>query len=233
MTDVAIDPGPAPAEPVRSRVLHGVKGSVAIAALLLVVWAAFSILRMEVTPTSDDWAFPVVLLFVLALFVQGAIGLAWIFSRNRTVPVASPVSARRAGIASVITFAAVITSVEVPLAPHGHVGTPADSAGPTTVVTAYVKALNAHDNATVAALEDPAFQQHGDPFVRITLLSIDGSGPDQDPDRAGDYGVSIAVDWTWRDLDSSGTTNGRHIWGYILAPTGPHGAWRILDQGVG
>lgn len=112
-----------------------------------------------------------------------------------------------------------------------HVAVPADDASPQDVVRAYVAAVNAKDCSTA---KDLAPSSAGSWCGSATLddLQITGTSDETREGEPSEKVKHVAVQFTLRGGDGS-MTEGRNGWGYLLDKTGPNGAWRIYDQGVG
>jgi hypothetical protein len=128
-----------------------------------------------------------------------------------------------------------------PLPMSYKVAMPPDTASPAEVVATLVTALNAHDAATVNALYAPSHMGgnwtnalHSIRLVKVRkatrLTAADGS-PYW---KAGGVSVDVVINPKWRVLDGSGDgADGPQPYTYILTKSGPHGAWRVVDEGTG
>lgn len=106
---------------------------------------------------------------------------------------------------------------------------PAD-ASPEDVVRAYVRAINAHDCTTARALAAGADAWCG--HSTLDDLRITGTTDRTREGRPTEKVTQVLVEFTLHGGDAS-MGEGRHGWGYLLDRSGPRGAWRIHDQGVG
>ncbi|HET9059828.1 MAG TPA: hypothetical protein VFN61_07895 [Acidimicrobiales bacterium] len=159
----------------------------------------------------------------------------------------SPTAARRVFLAVVFALASVlglgalviggvVWAVEAPLPELSPVAIPPANASPRTVVRAFVAALDRHDRATARALcvgDDPPCQ-FLDYYIRVRITQFLNSYPANN-DGALPRGVSgvyvgVILAGTARD---GGPVGEGGFWGYVLAPIGPHRAWRIVDEGTG
>lgn len=111
----------------------------------------------------------------------------------------------------------------------GHVAVPADDASPQDVVRAYVAAVNAKDCTTAITLAPGDSWCGRARLDELRLTSTTDQTREGNPSRKVKY---VAVQFTLHGGDGS-MPDGPHGWGYLLDRTGPQGAWRIYDQGVG
>lgn len=110
---------------------------------------------------------------------------------------------------------------------------PPDDATPEDVVKAYVEAVHEGDCDTADALsESPPDNWCGS--SDLTGLKI--TDITQEP-RQTETGEGPQIERVWVEFDlvrSDGSMpEGRTMWSYLLDRTGPNGAWRIYDQGLG
>ena len=107
------------------------------------------------------------------------------------------------------------------------------TATPEQVVRAYADAVHAGDCTTAEALvADPSQSWCGN--VDITALTVTGTTQERKATETGD-GPMITRVWvsiTPKGGDGS-MPDGEQPWSYLLDRTGPSGAWRIYDQGLG
>jgi hypothetical protein len=135
---------------------------------------------------------------------------------------------RLAGVAAAGAVVLAVSScarVDVP--------TPPDEATPEQVVRAYADAVHAGDCATAQALVSDRRQSWcGD--TDITALTVTGTTEERRTTESGDGPMirRVWVDLTPRGGDGS-LPDGEVSWSYLLDRTGPNGAWRIYDQGMG
>ena len=113
------------------------------------------------------------------------------------------------------------------------VSRPPDDASPEQVVRAYADAVHAGDCGTAGALvADRSQSWCGD--VDITALTVTGTTQERKATESGDGPMIQRV---WVDLTTVGADaslpDGERQWSYLLDRTGPNGAWRIYDQGMG
>ena len=114
-----------------------------------------------------------------------------------------------------------------------HVPLPPDDATPEQVVRAYADAVRAGDCDTAQALVDDRRQSWcGD--TDITALMVTGTTRERKATESGDGPLiqRVWVNLTQRGGDDS-LPDGEFMWSYLLDRTGPNGAWRIYDQGMG
>jgi hypothetical protein len=109
---------------------------------------------------------------------------------------------------------------------------PSDDAAPEQVVKAYADAVHADDCRTAEALmAKPRLSWCGG--VDITALKVTARTQERKATESGDGPL---IERVWVDLTSRGGVSlpdGDHEWSYLLERTGPNGAWRIYDQGMG
>lgn len=113
------------------------------------------------------------------------------------------------------------------------VSIPPDDASPEQVVRAYADAVHAGDCGTADALvADRSQSWCGN--VDITALTVTGTMQER---RATERGDGPMIQRVWVDLTAEGADaslpDGERQWSYLLVRTGPNGAWRIYDQGMG
>lgn len=132
-----------------------------------------------------------------------------------------------------LTVAAASVCLFLAACASQHVAPPPDDATPEQVVQAYAHAVHAGDCATAAGLVATT-RQTWCGSVDITALQVTRRTQERKATVAGDGPM---VQRVWVDLTSHGGDNslpdGQHLWSYLLDRTGPHGAWRIYDQGLG
>ena len=109
----------------------------------------------------------------------------------------------------------------------------AATATPEQVVRAYADAVHAGDCTTAEALvADPSQSWCGN--VDITALTVTGTTQERKATESGDGPMITRV---WVNLTPKGgdgsLPDGEQQWSYLLDRTGPNGAWRIYDQGMG
>ena len=113
------------------------------------------------------------------------------------------------------------------------VPTPPDEATPEQVVRAYADAVHAGDCDTAQTLvADRSESWCGN--VDITAMTVTGTTQERKSTQSGDGPViqRVWVNLTSRGGDAS-LPDGELKWSYLLDRTGPKGAWRIYDQGMG
>ena len=113
------------------------------------------------------------------------------------------------------------------------VPTPRDDATPEQVVRAYADAVHAgHCDTAQALVNEPDQSWCGD--TDITALTV--TGTTQEP-KATESGDGPMIQRVWVNLTPRGgdetLQDGELMWSYLLDRTGPNGAWRIYDQGMG
>lgn len=129
--------------------------------------------------------------------------------------------------------------------PKPRVGIPPVGASPQEVVTAYIAAINAHDEETGRRLSTPRFarQQEGvqdNQFrnvVEISKLQVGTPVPNGDHESTdgGRYqdAVYVPVTFTLRQREVVSMPDGHTSWGYILVRAAADQPWRINGHGVG
>lgn len=121
--------------------------------------------------------------------------------------------------------AAACSTTRVPMPP--------DDATPEQVVRAYADAVHARDRKTADALVDNQ-RQNWCGSIDITALKV--TTRTQEHKQTGS-GQGPMIERVWVRLTSQGgdvsLPDGDHVWSYLLDRTGPRGAWRIYDQGLG
>jgi len=128
---------------------------------------------------------------------------------------------------------AVIWAVVAPLPQLRSVPLPPSTASPEQVVRTFVAALDAHDQGTARALCVRGTPPCGslDAYVRVGIAQLGAVPPIPLGGQAGAKRVYVPVDLTGRTR--SGERPGEDgVWGYVLSPVGPQGAWRIVDEGA-
>lgn len=110
---------------------------------------------------------------------------------------------------------------------------PSDDATPEQVVQAYADAVHARDCKTADALVSNQ-RQSWCGSIDITALKV--TTRTQEHKEIGS-GQGPMIERVWVRLTSQGgdisLPDGDHVWSYLLDRTGPRGAWRIYDQGLG
>ncbi len=205
-----------------------------LAWLPVVGWIVYEVVLTRLSRSDNSWVMwdMAVLLALFLLTVGVAAG-----SGNRAI-------VRRQVIASLAlalaVLACVVWAVVTPLPQLRAVPLPPLNASPEQVVRTFVAALDQHDHATAEALcARWACTFDDDAWVRIAQLgpvsadnqacvpvSSDGSCSPKG------RGVYVSVQLTGRTRGGELPGEGG-VWGYVLAPIGPMGAWRIVDQGAG
>lgn len=116
---------------------------------------------------------------------------------------------------------------------RANVAVPPDDATPEQVVRAYADAVRAGDCDTAEALVfDRSQSWCGD--TDITSLKV--TATTQEP-KSTESGDGPLIQRVWVNLTPQGgdgsLPEGELMWSYLLDGTGPNGAWRIYDQGMG
>lgn len=110
---------------------------------------------------------------------------------------------------------------------------PAEDATPEQVVRAYANAVHTGDCETAQALVEDR-KQSWCGSVDVTALKVTERTQER---RATESGEGPMIQRVWVDLTSErgdvSLPDGDHKWSFLLDRTGPHGAWRIYDQGMG
>ena len=116
---------------------------------------------------------------------------------------------------------------------RANVPVPPDDATPEQVVRTYADAVHAGDCATARALVADRSQSWCG-GTDITALKVTGTTQERKSTESGDGPViqRVWVDLIPRGGDAS-LPDGELMWSYLLDRTGPNGAWRIYDQGMG
>jgi len=139
---------------------------------------------------------------------------------------------------------AVLGAALSPCGASSHIPVPPSTATPDEVVAALVRAWNAHDSATVAALYDPRLlhlmigEPEGglEPYAQVSLIRmsapVDVSSGDRYGIGAGEQWVGIGTTLDLRGTDGS-QPDGANPVSFDLVRTGPGGAWRVIRQGLG
>ena len=142
---------------------------------------------------------------------------------------------------------AVVCAALGALSPWGassHIPVPPSTATPNAVVAALVRAWNAHDSATVAALYDPRLlhlmigEPEGglQPYARVRLIGmsapVDVPSGDRYGTGAGERWVGIGTILDLQGTDGSQSAGANPV-SFDLVRTGPGGAWRVIRQGLG
>ena len=116
---------------------------------------------------------------------------------------------------------------------RGSVPMPADSATPDQVVRAYADAVHAGDCETAGALVADSSQSW---CGNVDITALEVTERTQEP-KATESGDGPIIERVWVTLTTSGgdgsLADGEQMWSYLLDHTGPNGAWRIYDQGMG
>lgn len=124
-----------------------------------------------------------------------------------------------------------------------HVALPAANATPAQVVTAYVRALDAHDRATAEALAVPGAWIDTDAWLaqtasirnlRITAVEYDADyAAEAGPRFATAYTVNTSFDYHshWWSSDAAFPDGHQPYWSYTVVRC--DGRWLIRDDGQG
>ena len=113
------------------------------------------------------------------------------------------------------------------------VAIPSDSAAPEQVVKAYADAVHARDCETAEALVANR-RQSWCGNVDITEMTVTDRTQERKQTESGDGPMVERVWVNLMTLDGDvSLPDGDHMWSYLLDRTGPNGAWRIYDQGMG
>lgn len=109
---------------------------------------------------------------------------------------------------------------------------PPDEATPEQVVRAYADAVRAGDCRTADALVLRGGSWCGD--IEMTALTVTDQAQEKRETEAGN-GPLIQRVWVEVTIEGGDGSlpDGRNLWSYLLDRTGPSGAWRIYDQGMG
>lgn len=130
-----------------------------------------------------------------------------------------------AAIAGLVSLTAACSAARVPM--------PSANATPEQVVRSYAAAVHAGDCDTAAALVHSRGQSWCG-TIDITALKVTGRTQER---KATESGGGPIIERVWVNLTTSGgdvsLPDGHHVWSYLLDRTGPRGAWRIYDQGLG
>lgn len=143
----------------------------------------------------------------------------------------------------VLVVAATVTYLLLGPRQTSDVVEPVPNATPEQVVTAYLRALNAHDCGTaeavmtevakdsarswcegVASLTDVVVRDH---FAERPKWS--GHSP---PEEVANVPVTFDLDWRPFNIDDS-MDEGATTWSYLLVRESADSRWRIFDQGTG
>ena len=110
---------------------------------------------------------------------------------------------------------------------------PPDDATPEQVVQAYAEPVHAGDWDPARALAADQTKSGGG-APAIIALKVTGTTQERKSTESGDGPViqRVWVNLTPRGGDAS-LPDGELMWSYLLDRTGPNGAWRIYDQGMG
>jgi hypothetical protein len=110
---------------------------------------------------------------------------------------------------------------------------PPDGATPEQVVQSYADAVHAGDCKIAEALVNDRAQSW---CGRIDISALKVTELTQERKEAGS-GQGSLIERVWVTFTSRGgdisVSDGDHVWSYLLDRTGPNGAWRIYDQGLG
>lgn len=178
----------------------------------------------------------------LALPGSTVIGVLTIVVFTWSAPASSHPSRFEARLPLTLLFvgAAVVGTLlwarQDPLPELRSVPLPPANASPAAVVRSFVEALNYHDRRTASALcfdNDPPCQ-FLDYYVHVRITRLRGDGPTNNHASLtrGVTGFDVGVNLVGTTRDG-GPVGEDGYWGYILAPLGPHRAWRIIDEGTG
>lgn len=237
MTDTTVRPQPTvePPQGLETRVVRAgawlLVGCATLVAVRLLIFA-YQGRYGQITSDTLLWQMIGVLLLL-------ALGIFAVVARTR-------VQRPWRWVASTVAVVLVVDLVLVQFAggplPMTHkVAMPPDRATPAVVVATLVAALDAHDVQTVDALYAPSHMGgtwtndlHSIRLIKVwrttRLTAADGS-PYW---KAGGVSIDVVIDPQWRVLDGSGdNADGPQPYTYILTKSGPHGAWRIIDEGTG
>ena len=203
--------------------------------MALLGWSTYEVVLTRLSRVDNSWVWPN-LAGLSALFLL-SIGAVWASSASRSLMRRSLLAVL--GIALTI-LAGVIWAAKAPLPELRVVPRPPPSATPEQVVTSFVAALDGHDHLTAEALcarwacplDDDVWVRiaHFGPVVTDNQACVPVKSDGSCVPRSG--GVDVNVELT--GLTRSGELPGEGgVWEYVLAPIGPHGAWRIVGQGTG
>jgi len=200
--------------------------------LAAVVWTVYEVVMTRLSRVDNSWVFPTCL-------ADGTLTFFMLAAAAPTTP-RSWALRRRVQIIVVVVGPAVVGMAlwarQAPLPELRPVAVPPANASPETVVRSFVEALDEHDTSTAAALcvrPDPPCQFLGY-YVRFRITDL--ARPIRDPYDGflprGVVGEDIVgtVSGTARD---GGEVGEDRFWTYVLAPLGPRGSWRIIDEGMG
>ena len=143
----------------------------------------------------------------------------------------------------VLGVAATVAYLLLPPRQTSDVAVPAPDATPEQVVTAYLKALNAHDCDTAEAVMTEGAKDSAKSWCE-DVASLTGVGVrDHFTERPKDSGhsapeevanVPVAFTLNWRPFHNDGSMDeGATTWGYLLVRDSADSPWRIFDQGTG
>ena len=148
-------------------------------------------------------------------------------------------------VASVLVVAVAATAVFLMLPPRqtSEVAVPAPGATPEEVVTAYLRALTAHDCDTAEALTTLGEKDNAVSWCKdVASLSAVHVRPHSDErpkwsgrsptEQVSNVPVTFVLDWR-RFHDDGSMDEGATTWGYLLVRDSTGSPWRIFDQGVG
>ena len=111
---------------------------------------------------------------------------------------------------------------------------PPSDATPEQVVQAYIDAVHAGDCETAAVLVGDR-RQSWCGRLDVTSFKVTKRTQERKETASGEDGPMIQR--VWVELVSEGGDesfpDSKHDWSYLLDRTGPKGAWRIYDQGMG
>ena len=131
-----------------------------------------------------------------------------------------------------VTLASAL-SLSIAACSTARVPIPPDYATPEQVVQAYADAVHARDCKTAEALVNNQ-RQSWCGSIDITALKVIELTQER---RETGSGQGPMIERVWVTLRSQGgdisIPDGDHTWSYLLDRTGPNGAWRIYDQGLG
>ncbi len=142
---------------------------------------------------------------------------------------------RTASTGTRLAIAALAGALVLTVAACARAGVPVppDDATPEQVVRAYTDAVHEGDCDTAAALVDDRSQSWCG-ATDITALKVTGTTQERKSTESGDGPMiqRVWVNLTPRGGDVS-PPDEEMMWSYLLDRTGPNGAWRIYDQGMG
>lgn len=151
----------------------------------------------------------------------------------------------RSVVGVVVAFAAAVSiSACNAVAPETVPSSVPRDASPTSVVHAFLDALNAHDVEAAKRLLSPEFEQRMESsagswftnIVSITNVEVGGPVP-QVPEGNGmsgyQQGVQVVTHFDLEQRTVVSMHNGSTSWGYMLARESDGDPWLIVSQGMG